>query len=95
MENNLKIYIELNHSAVHLKLTQYCKSTIFQLKKEREREELDKNTLKCKKKVYHMPGLMLAPRDAEVNSRRSLARLSLGWGVKGDTNGITALRNEY
>ena len=35
MEKNLKkyIYIYLNHFAVHLKLTQYCKSTIFQLKK--------------------------------------------------------------
>ena len=41
MENNLKyiyIYIyvcvELNRFAVHRKLTQYCNSTIFQLKKE-------------------------------------------------------------
>ena len=40
MEKNLKkniyiyiyIYIYLNHFAVHLKLTQYCKSTIVQLK---------------------------------------------------------------
>ena len=31
MENNLKyIYIYLNHFAVHVKLTQYCKSTIPQ-----------------------------------------------------------------
>ena len=42
MENNLKklfyiytyIYIKLNHCAVHLKLMQYCKSSILQLKKQ-------------------------------------------------------------
>ena len=27
-----------NHFAVHLKLTQHCKSTILQLKKKRERD---------------------------------------------------------
>ena len=32
MDYNLKKYILLNHFAVHLKLTQYCKSTIFQKK---------------------------------------------------------------
>ena len=26
------VYVQLNHFAVHLKLTQHCKSTIFQLK---------------------------------------------------------------
>ena len=33
MEKNLKkkhIYTQLNHFAVHLKLTQHCKSTILQ-----------------------------------------------------------------
>ena len=36
MENNLKyIYIYLNHLAVHVKLPQYCKSTILQLKKKK------------------------------------------------------------
>ena len=37
MEKNLKksIYIELNHFAVHLKLTQHGKSTILQLKKKK------------------------------------------------------------
>ena len=29
------IYIYLNHFAVHLKLTQYCKSTTLQFKKSR------------------------------------------------------------
>ena len=29
----IHIYVQLNHSAVHLKLIQHCKSTIFQLKK--------------------------------------------------------------
>ena len=29
------IYIYLNHFSVHLKLTQYCKSTIVQLKKKK------------------------------------------------------------
>ena len=28
----IHIYIKLNHFAVHLKLTQHCKSTILQLK---------------------------------------------------------------
>ena len=32
------IYIWLNHYAVHLKLIQYCKSTILQFKKLKERE---------------------------------------------------------
>ena len=27
------MYVQLNHHAVHMKLTQYCKSTIFKLKK--------------------------------------------------------------
>ena len=31
----LYIYIYLNHFAVHLKLTQHCKSTILQLKKKK------------------------------------------------------------
>ena len=38
-EKNLQkkhIYIQLNHFAVHLKLTQHCKSTIPQLKKKRD-----------------------------------------------------------
>ena len=37
MENSLKIHIykKQNHFAVHVKLTQYCKSTILQLKKKR------------------------------------------------------------
>ena len=39
MEKNLKkcifLYIFLNHFAVHLKLTQHCKSTILQFKKRR------------------------------------------------------------
>ena len=37
MEDNLKkyIYISLNHFAVHLKLTQHCKSTILQFKKKK------------------------------------------------------------
>ena len=35
MEKNVKNNIYLNHFAVHLKLTQYCKSTILQLKKKR------------------------------------------------------------
>ena len=33
MKKNMKyIYVYLNHFAVHQKLTQYCKSTILQLK---------------------------------------------------------------
>ena len=36
------IYIYLNHFAVHLKLTQYCKSTIVQLKKKRKKEWREK-----------------------------------------------------
>ena len=43
MEKNMKknkiyIYINLNHFAVHLELTQHCKSTIIQLKKKKERK---------------------------------------------------------
>ena len=39
MENNLKkyTYVYLNHSAVHLKLTQYCKPTILQFFKKNSR----------------------------------------------------------
>ena len=42
MEKNLKkkkiyIYVYLNHFAVHLKLTQHCKSTILSLKKKKKR----------------------------------------------------------
>ena len=54
MENNLNIYIyiciklniyiKLNHFAVHLKLTQYCKSTILQLKKSTVLTEKDLHT---------------------------------------------------
>ena len=35
MEKNTKknVYVYWNHFAVHWKLTQYCKSTVFQLKK--------------------------------------------------------------
>ena len=29
------VYIKLNHFAIHLKLTQYCKSTLLQLKKKK------------------------------------------------------------
>ena len=40
MEKNLKenmyAYVSLNHFAVHLKLMQYCKSTVLQLKIERD-----------------------------------------------------------
>ena len=32
------MYIYMNHFAVHLKLTQYCTSTVLQLKKVRRRE---------------------------------------------------------
>ena len=43
MEKNVKksmcLYRELNHSAVHQKLTRHCKSTILQLKKKEERSE--------------------------------------------------------
>ena len=33
----------MNHVAVHLKLRQYCKSTILQLKKKKERKSSPKN----------------------------------------------------
>ena len=36
MENNLKKHIQVNHFPVHLKLTQYCKSTILQLGKKKK-----------------------------------------------------------
>ena len=29
----------LNHSVVHLKLIQYCKSTVFQIKKKKEQKK--------------------------------------------------------
>ena len=32
-EKRIYVYVELNHFAVYQKLTQHCKSTIFQLKK--------------------------------------------------------------
>ena len=31
-ENNGYVYVELNHFAIHLQLTQYCQSTILQQK---------------------------------------------------------------
>ena len=34
------IYIELNHYAVHLKLTLYCKSTILQLKNKKQKTKV-------------------------------------------------------
>ena len=45
LKNNIYIYsypyiygyIYLNHFAVHLKLTQYCKSTVVQLEKKKEK----------------------------------------------------------
>ena len=41
MDKNLKknrfIYVELNHFAAHLKLTQHCKSTILQLKRKKNK----------------------------------------------------------
>ena len=37
MEKNLKKIVYNNHSVVHLKLTQFCKSTILQLKKREKR----------------------------------------------------------
>ena len=38
MEKNMEkyIYVELIHFAMHLKLTQYCKSIMFKLKKKKE-----------------------------------------------------------
>ena len=30
------MYVQLNHFAVHLKLTQYCKLTMLQLKKKKK-----------------------------------------------------------
>ena len=33
MKKNMYIYVQLNHFAIHHKLTQHCKSTILQLKK--------------------------------------------------------------
>ena len=30
------VYVELNHFAIHLRLTQYCKSTILQFKEGRK-----------------------------------------------------------
>ena len=42
MENNLK-NIYLNQFAVHLKLTQYCKSTILQLKKPKKTPPLEEH----------------------------------------------------
>ena len=57
MEKNIKknmcLYRELNHSAVHQKLTHHCKSTILQLKKKEERSEFPnymKNTHQALKK---------------------------------------------
>ena len=35
-KKRIHIYVELIHFAVHLKLTQHCKSTILQLKKKRK-----------------------------------------------------------
>ena len=42
MEKNLSIYIyvKLNHSTVHQKLIQYCKSIILQLKKEKDKKNV-------------------------------------------------------
>ena len=34
----MRVYVELNHSAVQQKLTQHYKSTILQLKKEKKKE---------------------------------------------------------
>ena len=38
MEENLKKKVYLNHCAVHLKLTQHCKSTIPQLEKKKKKD---------------------------------------------------------
>ena len=46
------VYVQLNHFAVHLELTQHCKSTILQLKK--------------KKKEFHSPWAPMA-EDADKN----------------------------
>ena len=40
-------YMKLNHFAVHLKLTQHCKSTILQLKKRGNKKELKASGTKC------------------------------------------------
>ena len=50
LKNNIYIYsypyiygyIYLNHFAVHLKLTQYCKSTVVQLEKKKKKERREK-----------------------------------------------------
>ena len=55
MENNLKKYRyrqrhiqkELNHFAVHLKLTQHCKSTIFSKKKLHIKEKVGERDIHC------------------------------------------------
>ena len=42
------MYVQLNHHAVHLKLTKYCKSTIFKLKKTvKEKVYIDLEVLGC------------------------------------------------
>ena len=41
-------YIKLNHCAVHLKLTRYCKSTTLQLKKKRKAKDESLNLKNCK-----------------------------------------------
>ena len=61
----LYVYIELIHFAVHLKLTQHCKSTILQLKMKKE---------KCQKlssyfPLESLPGVLLCqgfPRPPPV-----------------------------
>ena len=56
------VYAQLNHFAVHLKLTQHCKSTIFQYK-----IKTKKNKMKINKKFkksysdHHHPGIDTPP----------------------------------
>ena len=39
-KQSIYIYVKLNHSTVHQKLIQYCKSIILQLKKEKDKKNV-------------------------------------------------------
>ena len=48
------VYVYLNHFAVHLKLMEYCKSTIFLKRKNKEIVKCDKSAL-LNSEIYVVP----------------------------------------
>ena len=75
------MYVELNHFAVHLKLTQHCKSTILQLKNKIKQGFLSSITSRVLKKMREGEGTVKVMRY-EVSTALAALKEREGPGLR-------------